>query len=95
MYDNSDVTHMPRPLGELCLALLARVEALPAALDPVGGGQDADGGRVVRHEAADVVVGEAAVGVRGAAVEDAGPVLHAVAVEVGVVGARRPVVVAG
>ena len=58
---------MPWPLGELCLALLARVEALPAALDPVGGGQDADGGRVVRHEAADVVVCETAVSVRSPA----------------------------
>ena len=111
------LTHMPGPLGELSLPLLARVEALPAALDPgrwgeyfavervklvgfdkkingektkfhvnifpdvsfssdslqpnirppVGGGEDAHRGRVVRDEAADVVVGEAAVGVRGAA----------------------------
>ena len=68
---------MPRPLRHLGLALLARVEALPAALRPGrgvagvaapgGGGQDAHRLRVVRHEAADVVVGEAAVGVRGAA----------------------------
>ena len=28
------LTHMPGPLGELSLPLLARVEALPAALDP-------------------------------------------------------------
>ena len=66
---------MPRPLSHLGLALLARVEALPAALRPGrgvagvaapgGGGQDAHRLRVVRHEAADVVVGEAAVAVGG------------------------------
>ena len=39
----------------------------PNIRPPVGGGEDAHRGRVVRDEAADVVVGEAAVGVRGAA----------------------------
>ena len=95
---------MPRPLWELSFALLARVQPLPAALDPVGGGQDADRRGVVWHEAADVVVCQAAVGVRSAAPvmiaelecevwgvrcevywpQYAGPVLHTVAVEVGV-----------
>ena len=58
---------MPRPLRELRLAILPRVEPLPAALDPVGGGEDPHGGGVVRHEAADVVVCETAVSVRSPA----------------------------
>ena len=41
---------MPRPLRHLGLALLARVEALPAALDPVGGGEDTNGGRIVWYK---------------------------------------------
>ena len=54
---------MPRPLRHLGLALLASIESLPAALHPVGGGQDTHGGRVVGDEAADVVICEAAVAV--------------------------------
>lgn len=79
---------MPGPLGHLRLTLLPGVEALPAALAAAGRGQDPHRGRVVRDEAADVVVREAAVAVGSAAAQDAGPVLHAVAVEVGVVAAR-------
>ena len=80
---------MPGPLGHLGLTLLAGVEALPAALAAAGGGQDPHRGRVVWDEAADVVVGEAAVAVGSAAAQDAGPVLHAVAAEVGM-GNRLP-----
>ena len=73
---------MPRPLGELSLALLAGVKSLPAALDPVGSGEDAYRRGVVWDKTTDVVVSETTVGVRSAAPQDTGPILHTVTVEV-------------
>ena len=54
---------MPRPLGHVRLALVARVEALLAAPGPARGGEDAHGLGVLGHEAAHIVVVDAAVAV--------------------------------
>ena len=52
---------MPRPLGHLSLSLLPCVKSLPATLDPVGGGQNANWRCIVRHKAANIMVCQAAV----------------------------------
>ena len=54
---------MPWPLCHLGLPLGPGVEALPSALGPAGGGQDAHGRGVDGHEAAHVGVGQSAVAV--------------------------------
>ena len=83
---------MPGPLRELRLSLFAAVETLPAALNPVGGGQDSHRGRIVWYdnrfffilqkiwftwdEAADIVIRESAVGVGGPATGSNKPLLQ-------------------
>merc|ERR1719403_407555 len=73
---------MPGPLRHLRFAFLPRVETFPATFCATWCRKDPNRLSVVRNKAADVVVGQAAVGMGSSTSKNASPILHAVTIEV-------------
>ena len=70
--------YMPRPFSHFGLSVLSRVLALLSASRGLRGRKDSDGFGVLRHEAADVVLVDAAVRVRRSTAQDARPVVDVI-----------------